>query len=60
VDEVDQDADCDAAAGGLGADQAELVLGPVDQDHPRPPAGRVAGFGLVERGGDHLGRIVFH
>jgi len=30
VDEVDQDADGDAAAGGLGADQAELVLGSVD------------------------------
>jgi hypothetical protein len=30
VDEVDHDADRDAAAGGLGADQAELVLSPVD------------------------------
>jgi hypothetical protein len=60
VDEVGQDADGDAAAGGLGADQVKLVLGPVDKDHPRPPAGRVAGLGLAEGGGDYLGRIVFH
>ena len=60
VDEVDHDVDGDAAAGGLGADQVELVLGAVDQDHPGPPAGRVAGLGLAERGGDHLGRVVLH
>jgi len=49
-----------ASAGGLGADQVKLVLGSVDRDDPEPPAGRVAGVGLVEGGGDHLGRIVFH
>ena len=48
----------DAAAVCLGADQAELVLGPVDQDHPGPPARRVAGLGLAERGGNRIGRIV--
>lgn len=60
ADEVDHDVDGDGAAGGLGADQVKLVLCPVDQDHPGPPAARVAGFGLVEGGGDHLGRIMFH
>ncbi len=60
MDEVDQDADGDAAARGLGADQVKLVLGPVDQHHPAPPVSRVAGFGLVKRGGDHLGGVVFH
>ena len=43
----------------LGADQVELVLGAVDQDHPGPPVPRVAGLGLAERGGDHLGGVVF-
>jgi hypothetical protein len=60
VHDVDHDTDRDAAPRGLGADQVKLVLGPVDQDDPRAPAGRIAGFGLAERGGDHLGRIVFH
>jgi len=32
---------------------------PPGQDDPGPLAGRVAGFGLAGRGGDHLGRIVF-
>ena len=36
VDYVDHDVDRDAAAGGLGADQAELVLGAVDEDDPGP------------------------
>jgi len=60
VDEVDHDVDGDAAVGCLGADQVKLVLGPVDQDHPCPLVLRVTGFGLAERGGDHLGRIVLH
>jgi signal transduction histidine kinase len=34
------------------------VLGPVDQHYPFPPVLRVACFGLVEGGGDYLGRIV--
>jgi hypothetical protein len=58
VDEVDHDVDGGAASACPGADQAELVLGPVDQDHPRPPARRVAGLGLAERGGDRFGQIV--
>jgi len=58
VHQVDEDVDRDAAAGGLGADQAELVLGTVDQDHPGPLVARVAGFGLAERGGDHIGWVV--
>ena len=45
---------------GLGADQVKLVAGPVDQHHPPPPVGRVAGFGLAEGGGDDLGRVMFH
>jgi hypothetical protein len=36
VDQVDHDVDGGAAAGGLGADQVQLVLGPVDQDDPGP------------------------
>jgi hypothetical protein len=58
VDQVDDDVDLSAAAGSLGADQVQLVLGPVDQDDPGPPVLRVAGPGLVERGGDHLGRVL--
>ena len=54
VDYVDNDVDRDAAAGGLGADQAELVLGPVDQDEPGPLVAGVAGLGLVVHGRDHL------
>jgi hypothetical protein len=49
-----------SAAGGLAADQVQLVLSAVDQDDPGPPAGRVAGFGLAEGGGDDLGRVEFH
>jgi hypothetical protein len=32
----------------------------VDGDDPGPPAGRVAGLGLAESGGDDLGRVEFH
>ena len=48
------DVDGDAAAGGLGADEAQLVVGAVDEDDPGPQVLRVAGPGLVERGGDHV------
>jgi hypothetical protein len=58
VHEVDEDAGRDAAAGGLGADQVELVLGTVHEDHPRPLVARVAGSGLAERGGDHVRGVV--
>jgi hypothetical protein len=58
VDQVDHDVDGGAAAGGLGADQVRLVLSPVDQDHPGPQVAGVAGLGLAERGGDHLGRVL--
>ena len=54
MDYVDDYVDGDAAAGGLGADQGELVLGAVDEDDPGPQAAGVAGTGLVERGGDHV------
>ena len=52
--------DGDGAAGGLGADQVQLVLGPVDQDDPGPQVSGIAGLCLVERGGDHLGRVFPH
>jgi len=57
VDYVDDGVDGDAAAGGLGADQVQLVLGPVDEDDPGPQVSGVAGLGLAERGGDHLGGV---
>jgi hypothetical protein len=60
VDDVDDDVNGDAAAGGLGADQVQLVLGSVDQDDPGPQVLRVAGLGLVERGGDHLAGVAPH
>src|SRR5260370_4657474 len=41
VDEVDDDRDGDAAAGGLGGDGLHLGIVPVDQDHPFPPVTRV-------------------
>jgi hypothetical protein len=34
VDQVDHDVDPRSAAGGPGADEVQLVLGPVDQDDP--------------------------
>jgi hypothetical protein len=43
VDDVDDDVNDHAAAGGLGADQVQLVLGPVDQDDPGPQVSGVAG-----------------
>jgi hypothetical protein len=37
--------------------RVQLVLGPVDQDDPGPLVAG-PGLGLVERGGDHLGRVL--
>jgi hypothetical protein len=54
VDDIDHDVNRDAAAAGFRADQAQLVLGTVDEDHPGPQAAGIAGLGLVERGGDHV------
>ena len=58
MDQVDDDVDLRAAAGGLSADEVQLVLGPVDEDDPGPRVERVAGPGLVERGGDHVGGVL--
>jgi hypothetical protein len=57
MDYVDDDVNCGAAARGLCADQLQLVLGAVDQDDPGAQVAGVAGLGLVERGGDHLGGV---
>lgn len=54
MDDIDDDADRDAAAGGFRADQVQLVIGAVDQDDPGPQVSGVAGLGLAERGGDHV------
>ena len=58
VDEVNDDGDGDAAAGGLGGDGLDLGVVAVDQDRPFPPVLRVAAFGLVEGGGDDGGDVV--
>ena len=50
--------DARVPAGGLGADEVQLVLGAVDQDDPGPQVAGVAGLGLVERGGDHVRGIL--
>ncbi|MGH3283646.1 MAG: hypothetical protein ACRDPD_02985 [Streptosporangiaceae bacterium] len=52
---VDNDVNRDAAAGGLCPDEAELVLGPIDQDDPGPQVSGVARPGLVDHGDDDLG-----
>ncbi len=44
----------DAAAGGFGADQVELVAGAVGQHDPGAPVGGVALVGLVENTGNDL------
>ncbi len=44
----------DAAAGGFGADEVELVAGAVDQHDPGAPVGRVTLGGLVEHSRDDL------
>ena len=43
VNDVDDDVDGDAAAGGFRADQAQLVLGAVDEDDPGPQVERGRG-----------------
>ena len=48
VDEVDHDGQGDAAGGGGGLDQAELVVVPVHQGDPGPGMAGVAAVGLVE------------
>ncbi|MFJ9131253.1 hypothetical protein ACIRJS_44955 [Streptomyces sp. NPDC102340] len=58
VDQVEGDVDGHAAALGLGLDQAELVAGAVDEDHPAPVVLRVTGLGLVEGGDDMLGIVL--
>jgi hypothetical protein len=60
VNNVDDDVNFGIPAGGLGADQVQLVLGPVNQDDPGPQAAGVAGPGLVERGRDHLAGVAAH
>ena len=58
VDEVDDDRDGDAAAGGLGGDGLDLGVVAVDEDDPFPLVPRVAAFCLVEGGGDDGGDVV--
>src|ERR1035437_4759040 len=58
VDEVDDDRDGDAAAGGLGGYGLDLGVVPVDQDDPFPLVTGVAALGLIERGGDDGGDVV--
>src|SRR4029077_13061766 len=48
VDEVDHDGQGDAAGGGGGLEQAELVVVPVDQRDPGPPVAGVTAVGLSE------------
>src|SRR5437016_5265877 len=48
VDEVDHDGQGDAAGGGPGLDQADLVDVAVYQRDPGPPVIRVAAVGLIE------------
>ncbi|MFF7987953.1 hypothetical protein ACFZDK_54640 [Streptomyces sp. NPDC007901] len=60
MDDVEDDMDADASAGRFRVDQLELAFGAVDQDHPAPAVLRITGLCLVERGGDHLVRVVFH
>lgn len=58
VHEVEQDVHVDVPPVGFGSDQLRLVAGAVDQHHPVAQMVPVAGFGLVECGGDHiLGRV---
>ena len=57
VNDVDDDVNFGIPAGGLGADQVQLVLGPVNQDDPGPQVAGVAGLSLAERGGDHLAGV---
>ena len=58
VDEVDDDRDRDAAAGGLGGDGLDLGVVAVDEDGPFPLVLRVAALCLAERGGDDGGDVI--
>jgi hypothetical protein len=53
MDEVDDDVDVDTTAVGFLAEAFQLVVGAVDQDDPAAQVAGVAGFGVVEHGGDH-------
>lgn len=50
--DVEQDVKADAAAGGFGLDQVELVTGVVSQHDPVPQALRVVGLGLAAGSSD--------
>src|SRR2546428_3262996 len=54
VDVVDQDRDLHAAFFRAGGDGGELLLVPVDEEHPLPYPFGVAAVGLAERRGDHV------
>ena len=53
VDEVDEDRDFQAAFPGVGGDGGDLLLVPVDEEHPLAGPVRVAAVGLVECFPDH-------
>ena len=58
VDQVDDDRDGDAAAGGLGGDGLDLRVVAVDQDDPFALVTGVAALCLIERRGDDGGDVV--
>jgi len=58
MDEVDEDVDGHAAAGGLGTDRVELVAGTVDQHDPAATVGGVTLLGLVGHLGDDSALVV--
>ena len=49
-----------AALRGFGVDQAELVAAPSTRTTQMRGRQRVAGFGLIERGSDHVGRVLLY
>ena len=53
VDEVDEHRHFQAAGPGVVADGGDLLLVPVDEEHPLPDAGRVAEVAFVVGGADH-------
>jgi hypothetical protein len=57
VDEVADDTDRGAAAGGLGLDRVDLLPVPVHQGDPSPLAVRVTAPGLAEPGGHDGGHV---
>ena len=58
MDEVDDDRDLDAAAGGLGGDGLDLRVIALDEDGPFPLVLRVPALCLIERRGDDGGDVV--